>query len=38
LGHLHERLVLLEAICELMQLLHGHLVKCHQEKPDLTQN
>nr|XP_016923898.1 uncharacterized protein LOC108005219 [Drosophila suzukii]XP_016923899.1 uncharacterized protein LOC108005219 [Drosophila suzukii] len=38
LGHLHERLVLLEAICELMQLLHGHLVKCHQEKQDLTLN
>ncbi|XP_039500360.1 uncharacterized protein LOC120457153 [Drosophila santomea] len=35
LGHLHERLVLLESICELMQLLHGHLVKCYQEKSDL---
>lgn len=32
LGHLHERLVLLESICELMQLLHGHLVKCYQGK------
>ncbi|XP_044316772.1 uncharacterized protein LOC108049930 [Drosophila rhopaloa] len=31
LGHLGEQLVLLEAICELMQLLHGHLVKCYQE-------
>ncbi|XP_052856088.1 uncharacterized protein LOC128264572 isoform X1 [Drosophila gunungcola] len=31
LGRLGERLVLLEAVCELMQLLHGHLVKCHQE-------
>ncbi|XP_070074968.1 uncharacterized protein [Drosophila takahashii] len=36
LGHLHERLVLLEAICELMQLLHGHLVKCYQERKDLA--
>ncbi|XP_017064995.1 uncharacterized protein LOC108103819 [Drosophila eugracilis] len=32
LGHLHERLVLLEAICELMQLLHGHFVKYYQER------
>nr|XP_041631008.1 uncharacterized protein LOC108083612 isoform X2 [Drosophila kikkawai] len=30
LGHLEERLVLLEAICELMQVLHGHLIKCYQ--------
>ncbi|KAH8341679.1 hypothetical protein KR074_004195, partial [Drosophila pseudoananassae] len=31
LGHLEERLVLLEAVCELMQLLHGHMIKFYQE-------
>lgn len=36
LGHLEERLVLLEAICELMQILHGHLIKCYQAKSSLT--
>ncbi|XP_017045663.1 uncharacterized protein LOC108091139 [Drosophila ficusphila] len=38
LAHLHERLVLLEAICELMQILHGHLVKYYQETNSQTTN
>ncbi|KAH8313985.1 hypothetical protein KR067_007835, partial [Drosophila pandora] len=35
LGYLEERLVLLEAVCELMQLLHGHMIKFYQEAKNL---